>query len=167
MPVTPFHFGPGGLLAVAAPRSLSFLAFCASNVLIDVESAWNMITHQSRVHTTLHTYVGATFAALAVMLLFTLARRLTRRLASWPILRWRDLSFKAVAWGALLGAWTHVLFDSVMHGDIAPLAPFSDSNWLYRIVPVGILHALCLAAGAIAVIVHAIRWKSDERERAP
>ena len=37
MPITPFHFGPGAALHVLAPRHVSFLAFCAANVVIDVK----------------------------------------------------------------------------------------------------------------------------------
>ena len=62
MPFTPFHFGPGALVSAAARKYVSFLAFCAVNVLIDVESLYNMLTRQPRIHTFLHTYVGATVA---------------------------------------------------------------------------------------------------------
>ena len=63
MPVTPFHFGPGALVSVMSKRHCSFLSFCAVNVAIDIESLRNMITHQPRIHTFFHTYLGASIAA--------------------------------------------------------------------------------------------------------
>jgi hypothetical protein len=74
VPVTPFHFGPGALITVASRGYVSFLAFCAANVLIDVESLYNMLTMQARIHTFLHTYAGATIAAGVVILGFYPAR---------------------------------------------------------------------------------------------
>jgi hypothetical protein len=36
MPITPFHFGPAVAVHAVSPKKVSFLAFCASNVLIGV-----------------------------------------------------------------------------------------------------------------------------------
>ena len=85
VPVTPFHFGPGGLLAIATRGSVSFLAFCASNVLIDVESLYNMVTHQPRVHTFLHTYLGSTLVAAIVVVAFIPLRHLAAKLPDWQV----------------------------------------------------------------------------------
>jgi hypothetical protein len=151
VPITPFHFGPGGLLAVATRSSVSFLSFCATNVLIDVESLYNMVTNQPRIHTFFHTYVGATLAAVFVVLAFVPTRWLATRLPDWPILAWRHLPVRAVSLGALLGAWSHVLFDSIMHSDITPLAPFSDANGLLGLIPLRDLHMGCFIAGVVAL----------------
>ena len=64
MPITPFHFGPGAAIHVVAPRHVSFLAFCAANVLIDIEPLYYMLTHQDRLHRFFHTYVGASLVAV-------------------------------------------------------------------------------------------------------
>jgi hypothetical protein len=160
MPITPFHFGPGALVAIAAPRRVSFLAFCAANVLIDCESLYNMTTGQPRIHTFLHTYVGASLAAGATVLLFLLARRVMRSLPDYPIFNWRRLAVSAVALGAVLGAWSHVVLDSIMHADITPLAPFSDRNVLYHVVSMRALHLGCVVAGAVALAA----WLFRKRE---
>jgi len=132
---------------------VSFLSFCAANVLIDVESLYNMVTHQPRVHTFLHTYIGATLAAGTIVLAFFVARRLLRDLPDLKILSWRRLRNSAVVAGALMGAWSHVLFDSLMHRDIRPWAPFSESNGLLLLIPLRLLHLGCLVAGVIAIAV--------------
>ena len=54
MPITPFHFGPGGVIHALAPKQVSFIAFCAANVLIDVEPLYFMLTHQYPLHRFFH-----------------------------------------------------------------------------------------------------------------
>jgi len=131
---------------------VSFLSFCAANVLIDIESLYNMVTRQPRVHTLLHTYVGSTLAAGTIVLAFFLARGIAGRLPDWWLLRWRYLQMGAVAAGAVLGAWSHVLLDSIMHSDITPWAPFSRTNGLYHLVPTWLLHLGCVAAGIVGLV---------------
>lgn len=150
MPITPFHFGPGAALHAIAPRQVSFLAFCAANVVIDVESLYNLVQGRHPVHAFFHTYVGASLAALALILAFAGLRR--AGLAWLPGLTWRR-----VAIGALLGAWTHVLLDSVMHADIRPLLPWSDGNDLWHLVSLAVLHGGCVAAGLFALVVLGVR----------
>ena len=166
MPITPFHFGPGALVSVASPRYVSFLSFCAVNVLIDVESLYNMLTEQARIHTFFHTYIGATLAAVGTVVLFLLARWAALQLPDFPFLRWRNLGIVPVATGATIGAWSHVALDSIMHSDITPLAPLSDANVLYRVVSLSTLHLSCLAAAGAAAAWLAVRSnKSLERRR--
>lgn len=158
MPVTPFHFGPGALLHAAAPRQVSFLAFCAANVFIDIESLYNLTHAREPVHGWLHTYAGATLAVAAVLMAFLAARWFAARLWLPNLLGWRGLSGLQVAAGAAAGAYSHILLDSFMHADIQPLAPFAPGNALLGCVPVGWLHLGCLALGGIGVLVLATRW---------
>jgi membrane-bound metal-dependent hydrolase YbcI (DUF457 family) len=167
VPVTPFHFGPGALVSVASPRYVSFLAFCAVNVLIDVESLRNMLTHQARIHTFFHTYLGASLAAFYLVALFIAARWLALRLPDNPFLRWRTLTVLPVAIGSALGAWSHVLLDSVMHADIAPLAPWSRANPLFQIISTTALHVTCLLCGGLAILWFVLRsnYRSEQQRR--
>ncbi len=146
MPVTPFHFGLGAALHGAAPRRLSFLAFCAANVLIDLESLHNLLHQREPVHAFFHTYVGATLAGLATVGLCRLwlhwHRRADANALPRPLVR-------ATTLGALLGAWSHVALDSIMHADIRPLAPFSEANVLYRVIPLPELHLLLVGLGVL------------------
>jgi membrane-bound metal-dependent hydrolase YbcI (DUF457 family) len=59
--------------------------------------------------------------------------------------------------GAALGAYSHIVFDSLMHADMRPLAPFSDANPLLGLVPVGALHWFCIIAGLIGLAVTGAR----------
>jgi membrane-bound metal-dependent hydrolase YbcI (DUF457 family) len=157
VPITPFHFGPGALAAAASRSSVSFLTFVATNVLIDVESLYNLLTDQPRIHTFFHTYIGSTIAAALIVLAFLPSRWFALKLPDWPLLRWRHLSISAVVFGSLVGAWSHVLLDSVMHGDITPLAPYSNANPLYQLVSLRVLHLGCVIAGALGVVWYLLR----------
>ena len=148
MPITPFHFGPGAALHAVAPKHVSFLAFCAANVVIDVKSLVNLVQRREPVHAFLHTYVGATLVWLGLAALCWMAQRLTR---------WRGLTLRQVALGALLGAYSHVLLDSVMHHDIQPLQPFAAGNALHGLVSLATLHGACIAAGVFALAWIAMR----------
>jgi membrane-bound metal-dependent hydrolase YbcI (DUF457 family) len=146
LPFTPFHFGPGALAHSAAPRHISFLAFCGANVLVDVEPLYFMLTQQYPIHRFLHTYVGATLAAAIVVAMFPFVRRLTPR-----------LTIRAVALGAIFGTYSHVLLDSLMHADMNPFAPFSDRNPLLGAVFLNTLHGFCVVAGVVGAVVIGVR----------
>lgn len=155
MPFTPFHFGPGALVHCAAPGSVSFLAFCGANVLVDVEPLYFMLTQQEPIHRFFHTYVGATVGASVVLALFTLVRRFAR-----PLLRifWvENLTTRVVALGAFAGTYSHVFLDSFMHADMRPFAPLSDANPSLGAVSFTALHLFCLLAGVAGVAVVGVR----------
>lgn len=151
MPITPFHFGLGATLHGAAPRSVSFLAFCAANVLIDLESLYNLVLQRYPVHTFFHSYAGASLMAIATLGLFLALRAFAARFWLPDLFAWRSLGPRPVALGALLGAWSHVLLDSVMHTDIRPWSPFSEANALQGLVSIDTLHLLCLALAVLGI----------------
>ncbi len=157
MPITPFHFGPGAALHAAAPAQVSFLAFCAANVLIDIEPLYFMLTHQDRLHRFFHTYVGASLVALATVVLFLACQRLARRVRLPDPFHWQSLGCRALVLGAVMGSGSHIVLDSVMHADITPFAPFSDANPLLRVISMSALHGFCVACGAVALVVLGIR----------
>ena len=161
MPVTPFHFGPGAALHAIAPRHVSFLAFCAANVLIDLESLYNLRTDTYPVHQFFHTYVGASLIIAATILLFLGARRFARLLPN--IFEWKALTLSQVSIGAAAGAYSHVVLDSIMHADMRPLSPFSNSNILLHIVSVEALHWFCVIVGGIAAAILSARILMQSR----
>ncbi|WP_136419090.1 metal-dependent hydrolase [Herbaspirillum sp. ST 5-3] len=157
MPFTPFHFGPGAALHSAAPKRISFLAFCSANVLIDVEPLYYLLSDQYPVHRFFHTYIGATLVGIGAFVLFAVARAAAARIRLPNPFRWQQLRLQAVAVGAGLGVYSHVFLDSFMHPDIKPLAPFSDANPLWKAIPVDVLYWFCVTAGAIGLVVIVLR----------
>jgi len=157
MPITPFHFGPGAAIHALAPRRVSFLAFCTSNVLIDVEPLYFLLNQQWPVHRFLHTYIGASLVGLCTVLLFVGCRSLAMRFRLPNPFKWQQLGLWPVVAGAFAGTYSHILLDSFMHSDIAPLAPFTKANPLLLAVSIDALHWLCFAAGALGLGVLGIR----------
>lgn len=157
MPITPFHFGPGAVIHAVAPKHVSFLAFCAANVLMDVEPLYYMVTGQFPLHRFFHTYIGATIVTVATALIFFAALRLALRLSLPNVWQWQGLNVVPIWLGAATGSYSHIVFDSVMHADMVPLSPFSDANGLYQLVPLGELHLFCVLAGLLSVVILGIR----------
>src|SRR4051812_28137487 len=155
MPVTPFHFGPGAALHATAPKHVSFLAFCAANVLIDLESLYNLRTDTYPVHQFFHTYIGASLVLGATIFLFLGVRRVAHLLPN--VFEWKTLTLSQVGIGAAAGAYSHVLLDSIMHADMTPLAPFSRSNILLHIISVEALHWSCVIIGGVAMAILSAR----------
>jgi hypothetical protein len=157
MPFTPFHFGPGAAFHAAAPKQVSFLAFCAANVLIDVEPLYFMVTQQFPLHRFFHTYIGASIILLLTLALFVGALKLASIMPLPNVFGWKQLTIRPVVVGAALGSYSHIVFDSLMHSDIRPFAPISEANPLLGAVSLSALHWSCIAAGAVGLIVVGIR----------
>ena len=167
MPITPFHVGPGLALHSAAPRAVSFIAFCVANVLVDVEPLYYMLTGQSPLHRFFHTYAGVSLVVLATIVLFLLARGAGRVIPLPNVFGWKDLPLRAVCMGAALGGYSHVLLDSVMHADMRPFAPWSSSNPLWLLVSLEALHLFCLVSGLLGLAMLGLRWFVGRRRAAP
>lgn len=157
MPITPFHFGPGAAIHAIAPKHVSFLAFCSANVLIDIEPLYYMVTGQYPLHRFFHTYIGATIIMIATALIFFIALMLASRARIPNLFEWQSLKPLPIWVGAAVGSYSHIVFDSVMHSDIVPLAPFSEVNVLYQLVPLGKLHLICVFSAVLGLAILGIR----------
>jgi membrane-bound metal-dependent hydrolase YbcI (DUF457 family) len=158
MPFTPFHFGLGIAAKAAVPRGFSLILFIALQVVIDLESLFNLMRNRYPMHRFLHTFVGATLLAVASAAL------------ALPLLRWRVLNADPNEGGsagrrtlllllatALFATWSHVVLDAIMHRDVQPFWPFAAENPLLGLVGVGALHLACVALGFAGAIILAFR----------
>ena len=153
MPFTPFHFGPGLLLKSVAPRRVSFIAFAATQVVIDVESLVHLARNDWPVHRQMHSLIGASIVGLIIGALVVIGRQALERVGAstaWSGLK-SGWTVQAALVGGLLGGATHSLLDAVMHTDVTPLWPFVAGNRLAGLVSPDILQVGCLLAGVIGV----------------
>jgi hypothetical protein len=157
MPFTPFHFGVGAGLHSAAPRHVSFLAFCAANVVVDFETLYYLTTGQFPYHRFFHSFAGMSFVIAATIGLFAAALWLATKVELPNLFGWQQLTMMPISVGAGLGGYTHVVLDSIMHSEIRPFAPFDDSNPFFGIVRLDVLHWACMAAGVAGLAVLGIR----------
>ena len=164
MPFTPLHFGPGALFKSIAPREFSLSVFIFSQVLIDLEPLYFIIRDDWPLHRFLHTWPGAGLVALASIMigrplceqaLALLRWRIRRRHPSFAVDPIR-ISLRSASIAAVIGAASHVALDSIMHADMRPGWPFTDTNPTYAAISISALHTGCVAVGVIGIAVFAL-----------
>ncbi len=160
MPFTPLHMGPGLVFKALGGRRFSVLTFGIAQVAMDIEPLVGILSGAEILHGATHTYLAALFIGLATALIAPPVCR--------PILRrWnRELSYYKFDWlttpetferwpvlvGALVGTFSHIFFDSFMHSEMHPFAPWSQINTLIDRIPIDALNTGCLIAGLVGVL---------------
>jgi membrane-bound metal-dependent hydrolase YbcI (DUF457 family) len=147
MPFTPFHFGPGALVKSVAPKKFNLSTFVVSQVFIDIETLKNMMAGKAVLHTFFHTYLGSTVACAIVTVGMVIFYRIRNRFHTLP--KPHSPTTYAILISALIGCWSHVFLDSIMHSDLEPWWPFSYSNSMLGLVSVKTLHLSCFLSGVV------------------
>jgi membrane-bound metal-dependent hydrolase YbcI (DUF457 family) len=150
MPFTPFHLGPGAAFKAVGGRHFSFMVFGGSQVLMDIEPLIGIIRGSRILHGYTHTLVGALGIGLVAALIGKPISSCVLRAIRVPHY---PITWLAAALGALVGTFSHIVFDAVMHHDMRPWWPFSDTNGLLHLIPIDDLHLACAALGAIGTMV--------------
>lgn len=173
MPVTPLHLGPGVLFKAFAGSHLSLTMFSFTQVTMDLEVLLRFAVGSARLHGFTNSVLGAT-----VVLLISVP--VGRPLCEW-FLRWwnrqlsevqarwlgvpEDVPWRAAWAGGVLGVYSHVLLDAIMHADARPWMPFSQSNPFVDIIAIDQLNLLCLIAVFIgALLMGVFRLLRNSRE---
>jgi hypothetical protein len=144
VPFTPFHLGPGALFKVIGGDRFSFLIFGGSQVLMDIEPVVRMIRGDAILHGVTHTVAGALPIAI-------IAAAVGRPIIN-EVIRIFNFGMRPIDWtvasvSALIGTYSHIGLDAIMHRDMNPLWPIINGNHILGVISVGLLHALCVAAG--------------------
>lgn len=161
MPFTPIHLGPGLALKAIGGRHFSFMVFSGAQVLMDIEPLIGILRGWAVLH-------GRTHSLLGALLIGLLAGAIGRPISA-VCLRWLRIPHAPFTWraafaGGLLGTYSHVLLDAIMHYDMQPAWPLSLANPLLRWISVDQLHLLCVGLGLFGagwMIVRAA-WNSLE-----
>jgi hypothetical protein len=160
MPFTPIHMGPGMAVKAAVPRHFSIIVFGLTQIALDLEVLWYLVGRHSPLHRFWHTYLGATVVALV----FGVLGKPVSQFIKWiwnHIARWRhdvDLSvpvhtsWPASALAAVVGAYSHILLDSLFHWDIEPLRPWSTANPFLGVIAPMMLEIGCVFLGVIGLV---------------
>lgn len=173
MPVTPFHGGVGLLAKGCGGQRFSFLAFCATQVALDLESGYYLLRDEWPFHRFLHTFAGAILVCGAVVVACRRvgARWAARSEPAGTLIRFArdDLtslrSTVAAVVTTAIGVLGHLIPDGIMHADVRPFAPFTDENPLYGIVSLAVLHWSLIVGGAVGGMLVLARHLLEGRGR--
>lgn len=156
MPFTPFHMGPGILLKSLLRGSFSLMVFGWAQIIMDIQPLVVMITGEGHLHGFSHTYLGATllaiFAALTGKYLSEVGLYLLGLNKSWQV----KIAWRVVFLSAFVGAYSHVLLDSIMHVDLQPFSPFYAVNPMLGLLTNLALHQFCVFAGLVGAVIYGV-----------
>ncbi len=123
------------------------MVFGWAQILMDIQPLLVMLSGEGHLHGFTHTYFGATLIAPVAALSGKYLGEVGLRLFQLP--QYLPIRWPAAFLGAFIGTYSHIVLDSIMHADIQPLAPFSESNILFRAISLGYLHVFCVTAGLV------------------
>ena len=167
MPLPPYHLGPGLAFKVIGGRHFSLISFTLSQVLIDLEPLYWLLVQQPPWHRFWHTLLGASLVGLAAILLARPARWSVAKVIAWidPDERINErVNWLAVITGAVLGVYSHIALDSVMHDDVHPLSPMTSASPLFQMITVDRLETLCLICATFGGLW--LAWRLNRGARA-
>ena len=153
MPFTPFHMGPGILIKALLQGGFSLMVFGWAQIVMDMQPLVVLMTDEGHLHGFSHTYLGATllgiFSALSGKYLAEIGLKfLGVSKQHNPI----EISWSVAGISALVGTYSHVVLDAIMHGDVQPYYPFSLENGLLGMLSVATLHRLCFYTAVFGAI---------------
>ena len=128
MPFTPFHMGAALIVKPGLNKHFSVITFGIAQIAMDIEPLIGMLTGTEELHGPSHTIIGALIIALLAILVAPgicnfLLGRWNKEVVHYK-LPWLQealpVSKVAVIVGALIGTFSHILLDSLMHHDIRP-----------------------------------------------
>ncbi|QSP94770.1 hypothetical protein LPB19_16620 [Marinobacter salinisoli] len=154
MPFTPIHMGPGILIKSLLQGSFSLMVFGWSQIVMDIQPLFVMITGEGHLHGFSHTFVGATLLAIAA----ALSGKYLSEIGLYLLLRdreaWGVIGWPVAFFSAFTGAFSHVVLDGIMHADVQPFFPVASNNPFLGLLTIDALHGACLISGAVGGIVY-------------
>jgi hypothetical protein len=180
--------GPGMLLKSILQGSFSLIIFGWTQVLMDIQPLIGLLLGSDTLHGVSHTYIGSTLIAVVACITgkyfaeycLVATKEMVAIGINWHTLRrynfprvfdpMRVQAVITVRWwvalsSALLGAYTHVGLDSLMHYDIRPFYPYSEKNVLLSLISIDQLYAFCLYTGLTGVVVFLLMQSIRSRRR--
>ena len=146
--------GPGILVKALLQGSFSLMVFGWCQIVMDLQPLVAMVTGEGKLHGFTHTYVGSTLIAI-------LSAVTGKYLSQWALVvlsngtqRGINIRWWVAFLSAFIGSYSHVILDSIMHRDIAPLSPFSKSNELLGLVSVEMLYKFCIYSGLLGAVMY-------------
>ena len=155
MPFTPFHMGPGIFIKALLQGGFSLMVFGWAQIVMDIQPLIVLITGEGRLHGFSHTYIGATLLAI----LSALSGKYLSEFGLVLIGVASKDKIICIGWwvsflSAFIGTYSHVVLDSIMHGDVEPFYPLYLNNSLFGLVTMAQLHQFCLLSAGIGAVIY-------------
>ncbi|MGA2915845.1 MAG: hypothetical protein ABSE89_07440 [Sedimentisphaerales bacterium] len=160
MPITPYHFGPSGLLGYIFRKWIDLPVFVLANVVVDIEVlVVDLMDKSWPIHRYCHTFlIGAVLGAMWGFVAYLYLPLMTRLMKMVKI-PYQTNAFKMVASG-IIGVWLHVFIDGIYHYDIKPFWPV-QKNYLFQLLSQNQVIWICLICFAIFVLLYVISLKKQ------
>lgn len=127
MPFTPLHFGPALFISMLFFHHLDFTALMISNVIVDIEPIIILVFGlKIPLHGFFHSYLGAAILAITTALLINLTKNHLNKILSLLRIQ-QGSSFRTILITSFLGAYSHVLLDSFLYGEMNPFYPITGN----------------------------------------
>jgi membrane-bound metal-dependent hydrolase YbcI (DUF457 family) len=156
--------GPGAAIKAVSGKYFSLTVFGFAQVAIDIEPLIRILRGENVLHGFTHTYIGAALiGAVSLLVGKTFCEWLLRiwnTITQFKFLKWLQLT-PNIPWfseliGAFIGTFSHVFLDSLIHSDMHPFTPFSTSNNLLYIMPIGWVYLICTGLGVVGFMAIAL-----------
>ena len=149
--------------------AFSLMVFGWSQILMDLQPLYVMLRGEGELHGFSHTCLGAALIAPVAMVSGKYLGELGLRILHLE--SFNPISWKVAGVSALIGTFSHVLIDTVMHADMRPLYPFSDTAPFHGSLSISTLHLLCLGLGIMGSAIYGFlvwqRGQSNSRDSKP
>ena len=168
MPITPFHIIAGFAVKSVFNKNFSWSIFALTNIIIDTEVIYYILTIGEASHKFFHTLIGSSIVALSCAIIgIPICERLLKfwnknlqNEKSLEKLRWlsteTNISVVSSFIGAFVGAYSHILLDSFMHFDVKPFEPFFSKTFLL-IISIDSLHLSLIGSFIFGLIIYLFR----------
>ena len=154
--------GPGILIKAILQGFFSLIVFGWSQVLMDIQPLLAMLTGKGELHGFSHTYIGATLIAVFCALTGRWIYKVSMKMCRQNFTEYQkklfavsgNLTTSVCITSAFIGTISHVLLDSIMHGDVEPFYPIIPTNHLHLLLSIEGLYALCVYAGIAGTVIY-------------
>ena len=151
--------GPGMVVKAGVLRFFSIVVFGLTQIALDIEVLCHLARDEYPLHTFWHTYLGATVVACIITIIGKPISQWIKSVWNRIATNYRDADLtvsEETTWfasctGAVLGAYSHIILDSLYHPDIQPLKPWFVHNPLRGIVSPTLVESVCVLLGIISV----------------
>lgn len=153
MPLTPFHVGIGLFVGLAFYRWLDFPTLCIGTIIVDTRAILIVFGPlEGTLHGPLHTVLGGTLVACVLAVVMFATKPVLNEIGVLVGLAQKRSAYR-IETASLIGVYSHLILDGMMHADMQPLYPF-DSNPLLGLVPTSDIYLICFLGFLFGVILY-------------